>query len=163
LKKYKLDKQGYKISVQSNNQSGGQTAFIITNNYYKDPNLIPDSINYVYSITNENGRKVLTISPKSNAWIQPIVFYDSSDVDMISKKVFPLPAMITNYTGIFGGFNVPVNVKGAILQNACTSSSPLHIYLNGNPDEFYYFGDYADDYKRYLYFKGKVVFIPSKR
>jgi hypothetical protein len=34
LTKYGLQTAGYQINVQSNNQRGGQTAFIITNNYF---------------------------------------------------------------------------------------------------------------------------------
>ncbi len=36
LVKYGFNKNGYSLNVTSNNQNGGQTAFIITNNYYGD-------------------------------------------------------------------------------------------------------------------------------
>lgn len=161
LKKYKLDDKGYKISVQSSNQSGGQTAFIITNNYYKDPNLIADSINYIYLISMENQRKVLTIYPKSGAWVQPILFYDSSDIELKSK-IYPLPAMYAGYFGTLRIANNILSIKGSIFSTACTFVSPIHIYLNDKPNEYYYFGDNTDTNKRYFYSNGKVIWVPLK-
>jgi hypothetical protein len=156
LKKYKLDNKGYKINVQSNNQSGGQTAFIITNNYYKDPNLIPDSLNYVSTITIEKGRKVLTVYPKSGSWIQPILFYDTSDVD-IKLKIYPVPNIITSYSATLSNKAGILKVKGIVFPMACSISQPIHIYLNDKPAEFYYFGDNADLNKRFFYSKGKII------
>jgi hypothetical protein len=161
LKKYKLENKGYQINVQSNNQSGGQTAFIITNNYYKDPNLVPDSLNYIAIIKLEKDKKVLTVYPKSGSWIQPMLMYDSSDVDL-GSKIFPLPFLYNSQKASLTFENKRFYVKGAFFVNAISKSQPLNIYLTDKTNEFYYFGDYADSNKRFIYWEGKIIWVPLK-
>jgi hypothetical protein len=60
LSKYGIKSKGYFINVTSVNQSGGQTALVITNNYYGDSVL--DATNILFTISNKGTQKILTVS-----------------------------------------------------------------------------------------------------
>lgn len=157
LKKYGMKSNEYLIKVTSNDQNGGQTALIINNNYYGDT--IDPEKNFIFSVMYISGEKKLVVSPKSGNWLSPIVL-SNSNID----NICPRSGMYTSYENISFRFNKKDYIlRGQSVQIPCTKYSPLRIYLNENSrDEIIVFGDGLDNQKMYLYYDGKVIWIPPQ-
>ncbi|UEG49264.1 hypothetical protein LK994_11540 [Ferruginibacter lapsinanis] len=156
LSKYKIDNSAYQINVQSNNQKGGQTAFIINNNYYGDPSIIPDSINYTYSVTLENGKLILNVSPRGQTWEKPLIGYDTL-YKRTKNKVNYLSAQSSSYYASLPIDKIKTSLYSWIFDLPCTNKKSIKIDISENPNQFIYFGDANNTKKRYLYRNGKVV------
>lgn len=160
LSKYGLSGEHYLINVTSYNQAGGQTAFVINNNYYDGT--VADSTNVAFKILNEGEAKILLVSPKNGSWVTPFVMTDS----IRAQKPFynPGAGLIKSISGI--SFtdtmeNKTYNLVGAIPNGACSKSFPLRIFLSKTtPDEFFIFGDFDNINKTYWFHKGKVTWCP---
>ena len=158
LAKYGIINKGYLINVTSINQSGGQTALVITNNYYKDTLL--DGNNFIFKLSKEGSREFLTVSPKKGIWISPYVVSDSLSPNSdffdpgigVSSYIHGLQVTIENKVYTLSG-------RGS--SHACSKLFPITIYLNKNdPKQFFIFGDLQDQNKHYLYNKGQVSWLP---
>lgn len=158
LSKYHINSIGYLINVTSNNQSGGQTAFVITNNYYGDSVL--DAKNFKYTLIGDSNQKVLTVAPRKGIWVSPFVATDSAK----SRIHFfdPGSGMVSFIHGIMACIDdIDYPIEGAGRDGASSKLFPLVIYLHPNdPSQFYIFGDLQDSHKWYLYYKGEVSWFP---
>lgn len=159
LSKYGIKNTGYQINVISLNQHGGQTAFVINNNYNRDSAI--DSTNLVYTITsNTNGQKILKVGPKTGIWMTPFVGTDSAK----SGRKF-IQYLHNNYSIMTGFPNVEFNhkvysIKGYALNGARSSFTPISIILDGtNPNDFYIFGDITNLRKIFFYDHGLIGWL----
>jgi len=144
LKKYGLKTTGFAINVISLNQWGGQTAYSITNNYYSDPNYVPDSLNFSFKIETIQGKKTLMVSPLHGSWTLPFALYDSSKG--IPKGVF--------YFGPVDTMRLPLDnnlmhlkLIGFRMGIACGPSAPIAIDMSNDPNGIFGFGDSSDKNK----------------
>jgi hypothetical protein len=159
LSKYGITNKGYLISVNSMNQKGGQTAFIINNNFYSD--LLVDSANVDSRIEEKEGQKILYVWPKKGTWISPYVVTDSIKA---TKRMFYDPGI--GVVTIIHGLSVVVDKKqhelmGSGSSKGCSKMFPIYIYLNkADVDDFYIFGDLQDGNKSYLFYKGVIQWLP---
>jgi hypothetical protein len=166
-----LKKHGYssyQININSYNQSGGQTAFSITNNYtYSDPHYCPDSSNFMVGFIDSN-EVTIAICPKQGAWTKPFVAYP--DTFLIDA---PKPIRIlghcdwSHYAGYSFEGGMYINYKGfqylcwvESLETSCTSEMPLcsNIYKKNS---FFVFGDYADQNKWFAYDSGQIYWLKT--
>jgi hypothetical protein len=159
LKKYGLNSKGYLLNVTSVNQKGGQTAFIITNNYYRDT--ILNETNFEFKIDTEGGQKVLIVHPKTGIWSSPFVMTDSLKANRnFSDPGIGVVAWIQGLELFFEGKKY--SLVGFGKNSPCSKRFPLYIYLNkDDPDEIFLFGDIQDPNKSYLYYKGAVTWMPE--
>lgn len=163
LSRYGLNNENYLISVTSYNQKGGQTAFIINNNYYGDPS--GDSSNVHFEIITEGGVPILYVSPKNGSWVAPFVMADSVRA---MRPFFDPGAGLVRY---FGGlmFTDTITKKqyalfGSIPNGSASRSFPLRITLTkDDPNEFFIFGDFDNINKTYYYKNRKVSWCPRPR
>lgn len=158
LSKYGITSKGYMINVTSVNQSGGQTAFIITNNYFSEAP--KDSVNFEFTLSEE--KSLLTVYPKRGIWSSPFVATDSAK----AGRDFFNPGI--GVVSSFHGMEIYVDstkhiCNGLIRSGACSKNFPVYIWLGKNdPDQLYVFGDMQDPGKTYLYYKGKISWLPMK-
>lgn len=163
LSKYGLKTTGFAINVTSNNQSGNaQTAYSITNNYYTDPNYIPDSTNVSWNVSTLNGKLVLTISPKKGSWEKPLVGYDTSRTDPSYYIVYPMPSTANTTRVSLGTALAKFPINLIVCGDANSDIHPLHIYMK-SVNDYYYFGDYNNTNKRWLYSNNSVHWIPERK
>ncbi|MBU7570147.1 MAG: hypothetical protein KAF41_05790 [Flavobacterium sp.] len=159
LAKYGLKSKGFSINVISLNQTGGQTAYSITNNFYGDT--VRAGTNYGFDTLTEGGVKYLYFYPRKGTWQTPFVGYDS----ILNDIVFH-PGV-----GVSGGsresipFNNPINgvlQKTMIITSAsvCSRTMPLKVGIL-KPSTYVIFGDFADPEKVYFYQFGKVIHTPT--
>lgn len=161
LKKYGVKSTGFSINVISIDQKGGQTAYQITNNYYSDPNYIPDADNFrVTSSDNYDGIKVLLVSPKRGVWTTPFVLFDSSKGQPARPIYYGTshPMSLTLHIG--NSDHVMVGIR---LDNPCSPNNPLPINFANDKDGYFCFGDFGYDTRYYIYHDGKAFQIPIKK
>lgn len=156
LLKYGITGKGYAINVTSINQAGGQTAFMISNNYYHDSVL--DATNFEFSIKDD----ILTVYPKRGIWTSAFASTDSLKANR--RFIDPgvgVSASIHGTSIIIDGKIIPC--AGIIRSSPCSKRFPMEIkMLKDDPDQFYIFGDMQEDNKIYLYHNGKVIWFPMK-
>lgn len=139
----------------SNNQSGGQTALVINNNYtnyYRDS--IPDSTNYHFRTLKYQGQKYLEVFPRKGAWISP--FYAEGD-SIIRPFIVENRSDGATYTrvNLDANFIYP-HFTGFYRSTPCSESNPMYILLKETKNECHFWGDYNDFNKTYYYHQGKV-------
>lgn len=155
LSKYGINSSSYIINVSSVNQSGGQTAFVITNNYYGDS--VSDFTNFGYSFNNDS--TLLTVFPQKGVWQSPFVSTDS----LKSNRHFVDPGI--GVVATFHGMKIMLDsveytLFGVGPDRRCSKRFPLYIYLQKNdPNQFFVFGDIQDSHKTYIYYKGMVSWM----
>lgn len=159
LVKYGFNKNGYSLNVTSNNQNGGQTAFIITNNYYGDT--MADSVNVEFKIINENGKDVLYVYPKSGVWVTAYIITDS--LKTINRTFFePGYGSIIPLSFKWTYENLHWDLIGETLGLERSAQIPIKIYLADNdPEQFYLFGDLQNSNKTYFFFQNKIIWKPD--
>lgn len=155
LSKYGLNSKSYMINVTSNNQKGGQTAFIINNNFYGDT--LTEKNNVVYFFDTVENHITLTVAPKKGVWVQPFVFADSSNTHAYFDVGVGASAFVSNYTGwVVDQWKF---LAGEVSQNSISKSWPLVIQLKDNdPNQYFIFGDFLDSNKTFLFYKGKIQY-----
>lgn len=160
LTQYGLSIKGYTLNVTSINQSGGQTAFIITNNYFRDT--ILDESNVDFKISGDSNSQILIVYPKKDVWVSPFVFSDSSSKN---QHFFDPGIGVSSYVH---GISVQIDGKmypiaGPCSSRACSRKFPLHIYMDKkNQNEFFIFGDFQNSQKVYLFYQGKISWLPMQ-
>lgn len=160
LKKYKIKSDGYSLNVQSINQRGGQTAFIINNNYYGDTTNYAN--NFESSVLTEDGVQYLVIYPKKGSWQTPFVFTDSSNAKTITENPHR-----DGYMDVYdhGEIKISIGMKrvvmgGFVSQVPCSRQTPLIITLSKQKkNEYFLFGDYTSPQNSYIYSKGKITHV----
>jgi len=153
LNKYGLSNKSYMINVNSTNQKGGQTAFIINNNFYGDTTSEKNNIFYVFDTVDSH--VTLIVAPLKGTWINPFVFSDSSD----NHGYLKIGPGFSSYAR-----NHPVwvvdkwrFVAGPITQHAISYYWPLYIKLKvKDPNQYFIFGDFIDPNKTFLYYNGQI-------
>lgn len=155
LSKYGLSNKSYLINVTSNNQKGGQTAFIINNNFYGDTISDKNNITYIFDTTGNH--VTLTVAPKKGIWTQPFVFADSSNTHRYFDVGIGTSAFITdNIVWVVDRWR---NVAGGVSQHSVSHFWPLRIELKDNdPNQYFIFGDFLDPNKTFLFYKGKIQY-----
>ena len=160
LSKYGLKSKGFNINVISLDQKGGQTAYSITNNYYKDTAYIEDSVNFDYTFEKQSNNTILYVYPKYGVWHEPFVYHDSSiheQLILMSGSVTPLP------TGL--SLSLENGIKYQMVGDKCSSiiskNSPLVLrllpdYINA----IYIFGDNSNEKKSYELINEKIIWKP---
>lgn len=149
------------ISVKSNNQHGGQTAFIINNNYYGDTLAYQENVDY--KIRKIGKDSVLSIWPKKGVWASPFVLTDSS-VNMknrvhISHMTLTFP--VTDYDMITDGKKIVL--RGSTYSNPSSVTQPINVVLTSKKEEFFIIGDMAEyTTKAFVYHQGKVTYFAIK-
>jgi hypothetical protein len=159
LKRYGINSKGYLINVTSINQKGGQTALVITNNYFRDTVL--NETNFEFQIDTQGNQKTLIVFPKTGIWTSPFVLADSIKAN---RRFFdPGIGVVTSISGIEVLFEGKTySMIGAAQSTPCSKRFPIYIYLNpDDPDEIFLLGDFQDSNKSYLFHKGKVIWIPG--
>jgi hypothetical protein len=152
LKKHGLKSRGFAINVISLNQNGGQTAYSITNNYFSDPNYIPDEMNYLIKIEMKEGKRFLSMSPKYGTWTAPYILYDTT---MGQRNV--LRSGFSETLSFKMTFNGKLyDMTGMKSTSPCSPNEPMFINLN-DKDNFIVFGDFSYVGRSYIYSNGKVV------
>lgn len=155
LTKYGLNAKSYMINVTSNNQKGGQTALIITNNFYGDTLSEENNIEFFFDTTGSH--VTLTAAPKKGIWTQPFVFADSST----KHRYFDVGIGVSTYVREYVVWVVDRwrIVEGGISQHSISSYWPLKIDLKeSDPDQYFIFGDFLDPNKTFLFYKGKIQY-----
>ncbi len=159
LSKYGIKSKGYLINVISVNQKGGQTAFIINNNYYADT--LADSINIGFHM--DTVKNILQVYPIKGIWIQPFVATDSSiaNLKMFDHEPNYMMAFVKELSYIEGDHKYTLT---AFISNVARSQvRPLNINLTNAANEYYLFGDWVNPNKRYLFFnRSRITWVPSK-
>ena len=155
LSKYGLSNKSYLINVTSNNQKGGQTAFIINNNFYGDTLSERNNIDYVFDTAGNH--ITLTVAPKKGIWTQPFVFADSSNTHRYFDVGVGVAAFISdNVVWVVDKWR---SVGGGISQHSVSHFWPLIIELKDNdPNQYFIFGDFLDPNKTFLFYKDKIQY-----
>lgn len=135
---------------------GGQTAYTITNNYYNDPNYIPDSVNYSTKTIVRDSLKYIYFFPKKGVWINPFIVTDS----LSGNKNTSLQGMIKELHLTFSKENLKIPLIGISSDSPCSANSPMYIILKKNENVLILFGDYSSNSRSYLYMDGDVQPIP---
>ncbi len=155
LSKYGLSSKSYLINVTSNNQKGGQTAFIINNNFYGDTLSEKNNIDYIFDTT--NNLVTLTVAPRKGIWTQPFVFADSSNKHAYFDVGIGASAYI--YDNIVWVIDRWRSVAGGVSQNSVSHYWPLTIRVKANdPNQYFIFGDFLDPNKTFLFYNGKIQY-----
>jgi hypothetical protein len=160
LRKHGIKSEIYSINVTSNNQSGGQTAFVINNNYINKEEA--DSTNFTYKIYYRDKKRFLEIMPKKGVWHAPFVAtsYETLDEEI---RISGCESMIMNKTGQITTNSKSYNVKVKQCNSPC-SKVPIRICLSTYvPDEIIIIGDWQDSNKNYIYKDGIIRWIPLTR
>lgn len=155
LEKYGLSNKSYMINVNSNNQKGGQTAFIINNNFYGDT--ATEKNNLTYGFDTVDNHVTLIVSPLKGPWINPFVFADSSD----SHNYYEVGAGFVSFARPHFVWVVDKwrSVAGPITHQSVSNNWPLFIKLKDNdPNQYFIFGDFLDPNKTFLFYKGKIQY-----
>lgn len=167
-----MGKSPFQISVKSFDQKGGQTAFIINNNY-RDPDYVPDSLNFLVKYTNPS-KTILSIEPRYGAWPDLFIIYpdtSSSVDDMINGAVFGscenasmIDLKIRKGIGYYKKRKVQVSIQ-TIQSSSCKKEIP---YCVQPPDtkSFFIFGDCAqckDRNRWYVYDNGVVYWYKHSK
>lgn len=169
-----LKKHGYnsfQLNINSYNQSGGQTAFSITNNYtYVDPNYCPDSINFICTII-DSVTYTFMISPKFGSWqatfvVLPNQFSPSYNLDgdnLILKDCTGdgIASARKINMGLFSYNNKIFKSMYDAVIFPCTKSMPL-CFTASQKNIIFKFGDSFDENKNYIYDSGKVFWLNPK-
>jgi len=156
LAKHGLKSKGFAINVVSINQSGGQTAYSITNNYFSDPNYIPDSINYEFQIKNEGDKITYYFYPKRGSWQSPFIAYDSS----IKNISIPISGFHTPLSLSLNMGDKSIGLIGDQIGFVCTKLNPIFVTLNKKDNQILVFGDYGYNQRYYQFINGKVRIVP---
>jgi hypothetical protein len=156
LSKYGLKTKGFAINVISINQKGGQTAYSITNNFYRDSSYIPDSVNYNFKISTYKEQHFLVVWPKYEVWHQPFVLYDSTKGNKSQWS-----GMQQILSGIKLMYNGKIfTMSGKKLFEPISKNSPLFINIDSDPTGVFAFGDFSNEKKAYIFFKGEITWLP---
>lgn len=157
LKKYGFETKSYIVNVQSVGQKGGQTAFVINNNFYGDT--LSEEFNISYEIITEGSQKILYAAPKKGVWITPFVCMDS--LKWRSNVYNPGIGVVVGLSNLTAKVEKKLyHIGGVGSNNSCSSVFTMVMYLSQtDPNEFLMFGDLQDPLKTYLYYKGKVIWF----
>ena len=158
LLKHGLKSKGFAINVFSINQKGGQTAYLITNNYFTDPNYIADSINYETKVVIKDSLKYIYFFPKKGVWTNPFISYESD----AGNRTTSLQGMMKDITGSFDFGRLKVSFTGATTESPCSKNSPIYIILKKDEEILIFFGDYSTNTKTYLYEDGEIKHVNLK-
>ncbi len=155
LNKYGFKNNPYVINVQSKNQKGGQTAFIINNNYYGDSVLSPT--NFSCKIDTLKDGYTVTVYPLKGTWQMPYIGVDTIDYNKNQN---------ISYDPGFGSINfVEQKVTSqdtlyymiCIIRNdVCSKNYPMVVKLS-KINVVFTFGDFTDDNKCYIFNKGVIA------
>lgn len=158
LKKYGIKSSGYLINVTSINQKGGQTAFVINNNYFGDTTLTGKN-NFGFSIDSVDNQRILFCGPLKGTWITPFVAMDSAKFR--NGAYDPGIGLITSISGISATVDgKEYSLMAIASNNSCSQMFPMRIYLAAlSSDDFIIFGDLHDPLKTYIYKKGEVWYF----
>lgn len=161
MKKHGIKSNIYSINVSSNNQSGGQTAFVINNNYYRDT--ISNKYNFEYNIINRTGKKILSVKPKSGSWLYPFALTNSSNEIINLLTSSHGNGMVSDLNG------TPVTLQGKeyILNgrscNCPCNKIPIEFFIDvDDPNQIIIFGDLSDPEKTYIYNQQKVIWLSTQ-
>lgn len=159
LNKYGIKFPSYQLVV-SNNQKGGQTAFIITNNYYTNPNYVPDSINFEYKrIINDGQDTLLDVFPISGKWDNPFIVCQSELFDNDTPPAWIYAPGVGMSTSGTSNWDFTINdtvfkmTKLTITYPTASKERPLRIaykFIKKNP-LFFIVGDDTDKNKWYIW------------
>lgn len=151
LAKYGLKSKGFAINVISNNQKGGQTAYLITNNYYGDTTTERNNISYSFDTTDK--KITLVVSPLKGTWISPFLLTDSSDEHEYFQTRNGFYSSTESIVWIVDRW---CNTKTIITPYPVSKFLPFYLQLKDDPNQYFVFGDFTDLNKTFLYYKGKI-------
>lgn len=153
LSKYGFKDNPYVINVQSKNQKGGQTAFIINNNYYGDSILA--SNNFGYRIDTSGTTLNVSVYPLKGIWQMPYIGIDTSDFNSKHQVGYDPGAGTINFAdGVKLKINdTTYNLVYVIRGSVCSKNNPMLVTLK-TVKSFFTFGDYTDDNKNYIFSLG---------
>ncbi len=156
LNKYGLPYTGFQIAVQSYNQSGGQTAFIINNNY-RDLDYVPDSINFICEYVNEEKTQI-RVSPKYGIWHSGFIAFPTNDNCVLdvydSYGIWRGPRTVNEM--MYDGKKSLIDVRNS--DSSCGKDNPYYVNVESS-NCFFIFGDCInckDLNKVYIYNNGRV-------
>lgn len=142
-----------------------QNKIIVNNNFYNQPSINDDSINYgFYYLHNKD---TLVIYPNKGVWVKPFLSFDAK-LDKVNGGVYQSDGMGKAYSTKSGPSEI-TNVNGenyktiSVYMNIVRSKSyPIILDMSGDKNQYIIFGDAADPNKRYIYQHGKVRWIPLR-
>lgn len=161
LAKYGLKSKGFAINVISINQQGGQTAYSITNNYYSDTMNAQNNFSFDTAVI--DGYTWVNVYPKKGIWSNPFIGLDS-----ITEREYYYDVGAGLTTTIHGLYITladspkPRNLLLYLRQGVCSKNIPMKVQLL-KKNAFFAFGDWADEEKFYLYYKGTATIISKKK
>lgn len=151
LSKYGFKNSPYTINVKSKNQKGGQTAFIINNNYYGDT--ASNDTNFGFFDTILNGEINVFVFPKTGVWASPFIAYDSAATDVMIGISYSLRTISRNF--LIGVDGIPIAFVVETSQSPSSINAPIRVMLKSK-DAFFFFGDRSNKDRIYRYFSGNA-------
>jgi hypothetical protein len=163
LLKYHIKNKGYTINVQSMNQKGGQTAFIINNNNYYGDSVL-SSENFGFTIDTTDGKYAIAVYPKKGIWVNPYIGIDTSDYFGGTVSYSTGVGVGTNISGItFKLDSTTHDLVFLIREGSCSRNVPMIVRVSKSKKNYFFtFGDYADDNKSYLMQNGKATALSPR-
>jgi hypothetical protein len=151
LSKYGFYGQPYLISVQSTNQKGGQTAFIINNNFYGDTTLNESNFELWVDTLADKSLNVF-VRPLKGVWNTPYIGIDTLYLDNhTGVKYDPGAGSIGSASGLSIVIDsISHGMLFIMRDGSCSYNHPMMVTLTDKKG-FFTFGDFDDNKKGYLF------------